>query len=138
MITSDILDRFHASPIASVFATAQRLRREGRELFDFSIGEPDFDTPLHIREAGKVAIDQGETRYTPTDGGIDLRESVRRKFLGENGLDYPLAQIVAGMGAKPLLAAAVQAILSPGDRIACTAAASSGLAPIPATIWVSG
>ena len=117
MITSDILGRFHASPIAGIFANVQRLRREGRELLDFSIGEPDFDTPLHIREAGKIAIDRGETRYTPTDGGIELKESVRRKFHIENGLDYPLAQIVAGMGAKPLLAAAVQAILSPGDEV---------------------
>ncbi|MEJ7668107.1 MAG: pyridoxal phosphate-dependent aminotransferase [Casimicrobiaceae bacterium] len=116
MNTSDILGRFHASPIAGIFANVQRLRREGRELLDFSIGEPDFDTPPHIREAGKIAIDRGETRYTPTDGGIDLKESVRRKFKIENGLDYPLAQIVAGMGAKPLLAAAVQAILSPGDE----------------------
>ncbi|MEP6657478.1 MAG: pyridoxal phosphate-dependent aminotransferase [Betaproteobacteria bacterium] len=116
MITSDILGLFNASPIAGIFASVQRLRREGHELLDFSLGEPDFDTPLHIREAGKRAIDRGETRYTPTDGGIDLRESVRRKFQRENGLDYPLAQIIAGMGAKPLLAAAVQAILSPGDE----------------------
>ncbi len=116
MITSDILDRFHASPISGIFATVQRLRRDGRELLDFSLGEPDFDTPLHVRQAAKAAIDRGETRYTPTDGGMDLKESVRRKFRGENGLDYPLTQIVAGMGAKPLLAAAVQAILSPGDE----------------------
>ena len=116
MITSDILGRFRASPISGIFATVQRLRHEGRELLDLSVGEPDFDTPPHIREAGKIAIDRGETRYTPIDGGIDLKESVRRKFRVENGLDYPLAQIVAGIGAKPLLAAAVQAILSPGDE----------------------
>jgi aspartate/methionine/tyrosine aminotransferase len=98
MITSDILDRFQASPISVIFAAVQRLRREGRELFDFSVGEPNFDTPLHILEAGKRAIDQGLTRYTPSDGSIGLREAVRRKFLHENSLDYPLAQIVAGMG----------------------------------------
>jgi aspartate aminotransferase len=116
MITSDILGRFRASPISGIFATVQKMRREGRDLLDFSVGEPDFDTPRHIREAGRRAIDQGLTRYTPSDGSIDLRDAVRRKFLNENSLDYPSAQIVAGMGAKPLLAAAVQAILSPGDE----------------------
>lgn len=116
MITSDILGRFQASPISGIFTTVQRLRGEGRDLLDFSVGEPDFDTPPHIREAGKSAINRGETRYTPTDGGMELKEAVRRKFRIENGLDYPLAQIIAGTGAKPLLAAAVQAILSPGDE----------------------
>lgn len=116
MITSDILGRFQASPISGIFATVQQMRREGRDLLDFSVGEPDFDTPLHIREAGRRAIDQGLTRYTPSDGSIDLRDAVRRKFLNENSLDYSPGQIIAGIGAKPLLAAAVQAILSPGDE----------------------
>ncbi|RJT31982.1 pyridoxal phosphate-dependent aminotransferase [Mesorhizobium waimense] len=116
MITSSVLGRFRPSPIAGIFSTVERLRREGRDLLDFSIGEPDFDTPSHIREAGMSAIERGQTRYTPIDGSIDLKRAIRRKFLVENGLDYPIDHIVAGMGAKPLLASAVQAVLSPGDE----------------------
>lgn len=116
MITSTVLHRFQPSAISEIFARVQQMRADGHALLDFSIGEPDFDTPEHIRLAGKAAIDRNETRYTPVDGSIALREAARAKFAAENGLQFKLPQIVAGMGAKPLLAAAVQAVLSPGDE----------------------
>lgn len=116
MMTSTVLQRFQPSAISEIFARVQRMRAYGHALLDFSIGEPDFDTPEHIRQAGKAAIDRNETRYTPVDGSIALREAARAKFASENGLRFELPQVVAGMGAKPLLAAAVQAVLSPGDE----------------------
>ncbi len=115
-----LVARFQASVIGAVFDLATRLREEGREILDLSLGEPDFDTPLHIRDAAKAAIDAGVTRYTPVDGTSELKRAVRRKFLRDNGLDYALREIVVAAGAKPLLAAAIQAIASRGDEVVLT------------------
>ena len=114
---SSVLDRFQPSAIAEIFDQAVRLKEAGRTLWDFSTGEPDFDTPEHIRAAAKRAIDAGATRYTAVDGTSALKAAVRRKFRRDNGLDYEEAQIVVGSGAKPLLAAAVQAIVEAGDEV---------------------
>jgi aspartate aminotransferase len=117
---SSLVDRFQPSAIGAVFDLATRLREEGHEILDLSLGEPDFDTPLHVREAAKAAIDAGVTRYTPVDGTSELKRAVRRKFLRDNGLDYDQSEIVVGAGAKPLLAAAIQAVASQGDEIILT------------------
>ncbi len=105
------------SPIVTVFNRATELYAGGHDLIDFSIGEPDFDTPAHICEAGMRAIRDGTTHYTPTDGTAALKDAIRRKFTRDNGLEFARDRIVVGSGAKPLLATAVQAVLNPGDEV---------------------
>ncbi|MEM7172669.1 MAG: pyridoxal phosphate-dependent aminotransferase [Pseudomonadota bacterium] len=117
---SSLLDRFQPSAIAQIFSHATRLRETGKELWSFSTGEPDFDTPDHIRAAAKRAIDEGDTHYTPTDGRSALKEAVQGKFQRDNDLDYSVEQIVIGMGAKPLLTNAIQAVVDQGDEVILT------------------
>ena len=114
---SPILDRFKPSAIAATMALAARRRAEGRELYDFSTGEPDFDTPDHIKQAAIAAIHRGQTKYSPTDGTIAMREAVQRKFKRDNGLTFTLAQIIVASGAKPLLADIIRTLASEGDEI---------------------
>jgi len=123
---SDLTRALPASPIIGVFNRAFELRRQGADLIDLSVGEPDFDTPAHIREAGIAAIRAGETRYTPTDGNGVIKQAVAEKFRRDNGLDFTASEIVVCSGAKPLLATAVQALLNPGDE-----------AILPAPLWAS-
>jgi len=108
------------SPIVEIFDQALRLRAEGRDLIDLSVGEPDFDTPPHIREAGVRAIETGATRYTATDGTGDLKAAIIRKFRRDNQLAFSPPEIVISAGAKPLLAVAMQAVLNPGDEVIMT------------------
>lgn len=105
------------SAIVTIFNRAVGLRAEGRDLMDFSIGEPDFATPAHVCEAGIEAILGGATRYTATDGTAELKDAVRRKFRRDNDLEFSRDDIVICSGAKPLLATAVQAVLNPGDEV---------------------
>ncbi len=105
------------SAIGAVFNRATQLRADGCDLIDLSIGEPDFDTPEHICEAGIRAIRDGATRYTATDGTAALKGAIRRKFRRDNALDFNDDQIIVASGAKPLLATAVQAVLNPGDAV---------------------
>ncbi len=111
------IDKIQGSPISAIFDQATRLRAEGHDLIDFSVGEPDFDTPEHICDAGIKAIRQGITRYTAVDGTNDLKAAIVRKFKADNNLDYNLAEIVISAGAKPLLATAIQAVINPGDQV---------------------
>ena len=126
MKLSDVLQTVPASPIGAMFNRAAALRAAGADLIDLSLGEPDFDTPAHIRAAGIAAITGGQTRYTAADGSMALKEAVARKFARENGLDYTPAQIVIASGAKPLIAAAMQAMLNPGDQVI-----------LPTPVWTS-
>ena len=114
---SALLTRFEPSAIATIFNRAAALRASGRRLWDFSVGEPDFDTPPHIREAAKRAIDAGFTRYTDVDGTATLKHAAAVKFRRDNGLQYGEEDIVVAAGAKPLLAAALQVVLDPGDEV---------------------
>ncbi len=114
---SNITASLPPSAIVTVFNRAIELRTQGRDLIDFSIGEPDFDTPQHICQAGMGAIRDGATRYTATDGTADLKDAVRRKFSRDNALDFNRDEIIVSSGAKPLLATAVQAVLNPGDEV---------------------
>jgi len=114
------------SAIVTVFNRAIELRAQGRDLIDFSIGEPDFDTPEHICDAGLGAIRDGITRYTATDGTTNLKDAVRRKFARDNALDFSCEEIIVSSGAKPLLATAVQAVINPGDEVV-----------IPTPAWTS-
>ncbi|WP_449045497.1 pyridoxal phosphate-dependent aminotransferase [Paracoccus versutus] len=123
---SQTLARVKPSPTIAITTRARELAAEGRDIIGLSAGEPDFDTPAHIREAAKAAIDAGHTRYTAVDGIPELKRAICDKFARENGLDYAPAQVTVGTGGKQILYNALMATLNPGDEII-----------IPAPYWVS-
>ncbi|HPE97953.1 MAG TPA: pyridoxal phosphate-dependent aminotransferase [Chitinophagales bacterium] len=102
------------------------LKAKGHDIIDLSLGEPDFDTPEHIREAAKLAIDTGYSHYTPVAGYPDVRQAISRKFERENGLQYDAAQIVISNGAKQSIINTVLCLVNPGDEVI-----------LPAPYWVS-
>lgn len=102
------------------------LRSQGRDIIDLSLGEPDFDTPVHIREAAKKAIDDGYSHYTPVAGYLDVRQAISKKFKEENNLDYPATQIVISNGAKQSIINTVLCLVNPGEEVI-----------LPAPYWVS-
>lgn len=114
---SSILERFQPSAISVIFSLTSRLKEEGRDIIDLSIGEPDFPTPEHIKQAAIDAIHENFTRYTPVDGISALKSAISNKFRRDNDLDYPSDQIIVEAGAKPLLFHAMQAIVNPGDEV---------------------
>ena len=118
--------RVKPSPTSAVVALAAELRAAGRNIISLGAGEPDFPTPEHIREAGKRAIDDGETRYTPIDGTKELKLAIQAKYARDNSLHYDPGQILVSGGAKQTCFYACQAILGPGDE-----------AIVPAPYWVS-
>ena len=95
---------------------AKQLRREGLPIIALSAGEPDFDTPAPIVEAGQAAIREGYTRYTENMGMLALREAICRKFEEDNGLAYAPDQILCSSGAKQSVALAVAALCRPGTK----------------------
>ena len=123
---SDRLARIKPSPTIAMTTRAAELRAEGRDIIGLSAGEPDFDTPEHVREAAKAAIDAGHTRYTAVDGTPSLKRAIADKFARENGLDYAPAQITVGTGGKQILFNALMATLDEGDEVI-----------VPAPYWVS-
>lgn len=102
------------------------LVRAGRSIISLSQGEPDFDTPRHVREAGKAAIDAGKTRYTEIPGTIELAEAICRKFERDNHLRFKPAEITIGVGSKQVLYNALQATVDAGDEVV-----------VPTPAWVS-
>ena len=96
---------------------ARQLKSEGKDIISLSLGEPDFDTPEHIKNAAKKALDEGFTKYSPVPGYLELRESISRKFKRDNNLDYAPAQIVVSTGAKQSLANVFMCLLNPGDEV---------------------
>ena len=114
------------SPTGAVLSLATKLRAKGRDIISLGTGEPDFDTPAHIRDAAIEAINSGQTRYTPTDGTAALKAAIQRKFARENDLDFAPQQIVVTCGAKQALFNLCLALLGPGDE-----------AIVPAPYWVS-
>jgi aspartate aminotransferase len=115
------LSRVKPSATIAVTQKARDLKAAGREVISLSVGEPDFDTPEHIRAAGKAAIDRGETRYTPVLGIPQLREAVARKFKRENGLDYKASDTIVATGGKHILFNAFLATINPGDEVIVSA-----------------
>ncbi|MBK9981514.1 MAG: pyridoxal phosphate-dependent aminotransferase [Saprospiraceae bacterium] len=105
---------------------ARELKAKGQDVIDLSLGEPDFDTPAHIKEAAKKALDEGFTKYTPVNGLLELREAIVRKLARENDLQYTPNQIVVSNGAKQSVYNLCAALLDPGDEVI-----------IPAPYWVS-
>ncbi|HLA86130.1 MAG TPA: pyridoxal phosphate-dependent aminotransferase [Thermoguttaceae bacterium] len=114
------------SDTLAMAAKAREVRDQGRTVFDLSLGEPDFDTPLHICQAAIRAMDEGHTHYTPATGIPELKRAVVRQYRETHGLEYDPAQVVVSNGAKHALANVFAALLDPGDEMI-----------IPAPYWVS-
>ncbi|MEM6998664.1 MAG: pyridoxal phosphate-dependent aminotransferase [Pseudomonadota bacterium] len=114
------------SPTLAVTARAAELRAEGKDIIGLGAGEPDFDTPEHIKEAAIESLKKGQTKYTAVDGTVELKNAIINKFQRENDLEYNKNQILVSCGAKHSLYNLFQATLNDGDEII-----------IPAPYWVS-
>ncbi|WP_241050401.1 aminotransferase class I/II-fold pyridoxal phosphate-dependent enzyme [Achromobacter xylosoxidans] len=114
------------SPSMAAKTRVDQLRAQGRDIIDFTVGEPDLPTPPHIVQAGIDALNSGDIRYTASAGSRPLLEAARAKFQRENGLDYALEELIVGVGAKQLLYTALAATVQAGDEVI-----------IPAPYWVS-
>jgi aspartate aminotransferase len=123
---SDRLNRISVSQTLEMAKRSRELREKGADIIDLSIGQPDFKTPAHIKEAAKRALDNDITFYSPVAGFKELREAIVHKFHKENGLDFSPSQIVVSNGAKQAIANVILSIISAGDEI---------LVPVP--YWVS-
>ena len=114
---AQILDHFKPSAISEIFTLANRLKAKGQDILDLSIGEPDFLTPDHVKQAGIAAIQEDLTKYTNVQGNLEIRQAISAKFKRDNELDYSAQQIVVESGAKPLLMHAMQAMLNNADEV---------------------
>ncbi|MFM9913954.1 MAG: pyridoxal phosphate-dependent aminotransferase [Methylophilaceae bacterium] len=114
------------SPTLAVTARAAKLKAEGRDIIGLGAGEPDFDTPQHIKDAAKQAIDSGFTKYTAVGGIPSLKKAIVAKFKRDNGLDYGMNEVIVGVGGKQCIFNLALAVLNPGDEVV-----------IPAPYWVS-
>jgi aspartate aminotransferase len=110
----------------AISSKAKAMKAEGIDVVDFGVGEPDFDTPLHIKQAAIEAISQGYTKYTPTPGSPELREAVVQKLERDNGLDYDVSQVILSCGAKHSLFNIILATCQEGDEVI-----------VPTPYWVS-
>ena len=123
---SDALNRIQPSATIAISTKAMVLKAEGRDIIGLAAGEPDFDTPVNIQDAGVAAIRAGKTRYTPVDGIPELKQAICAKFKRENGLVYTPSQVSVGTGGKQVLFNALMATVNPGDEVI-----------VPAPYWVS-
>lgn len=123
---ADSLARVKPSPTIAATTKAAELKAAGRDIISLGAGEPDFDTPDHIKDAAKAAMDAGKTKYTPADGIPNLKKAICAKFLRDNGLTYEPKQVSVGTGGKQILYNALVATMNPGDEVV-----------IPAPYWVS-
>lgn len=105
------------SGIRKVFEAAEALEKEGREIINLGIGRPNFDTPAHIKEAAKKALDDGKVFYTSNYGTEELREAVAVKLKRDNGLDYSMSDVIVTVGANQAVSIAMTALLDPGDEV---------------------
>ncbi len=125
-LLADALSRVKPSATILMTQKARELKASGVDVISLSVGEPDFDTPDHIKRAAVEAIARNETRYTPVSGIPPLREAIVGKFKRENGLDYKVSQTIVGTGGKHIIYNALLATLNPGDEVV-----------IPRPYWVS-
>jgi aspartate aminotransferase len=123
---ADRVRRIKPSPSTAAADRANELRRAGRSIVNLVVGEPDFDTPRHIREAATEAMNKGATRYTLMAGTVDLRQAIVDKLERENGLRYALNEIMVASGAKAAIYSLFSITLQPGDEVI-----------VPAPYWVS-
>jgi len=126
IVPSEALSRVQPSATLAVTQKARELKAAGVDVIGLGAGEPDFDTPDHIKDAAIAAIRANKTRYTAVDGIPELKAAITAKFKRENGLDYDLNQVTVAPGGKPILFNAFTATLNPGDEVV-----------IPAPYWVS-
>ena len=105
---------------------ANEMRQNGEDVIVLTVGEPDFDTPQYIKNAGKIAIDEGLTKYTPVDGTVLLKKAIINKFKNENNLDYSMDQIIVSAGCKQSIFNLLQVLVDKGDEVI-----------IPQPYWVS-
>lgn len=105
------------SPTLAITAKAAELKRAGIDVIGLGAGEPDFDTPEHIKEAAIAAIQAGYTKYTPVDGIPELKQAIVDKFKRDNNLEYTVDQVIASVGGKQSCYNLAQAILNPGDEV---------------------
>lgn len=117
MTQSEKMDNIPFSGIRKVFEAAANLEKEGKEIINLGIGRPNFDTPIHIKEAAKRAIDDGQVFYTSNYGTETLRMAVAKKFNKDNGLDFSMSDIIVTVGANQAVSIAMTALLDPGDEV---------------------
>lgn len=125
----NISDRIKGMAVSATLAMSQKsseLRAAGVDVINLSVGEPDFNTPEHIKEAAKKAIDENYTHYPPVPGYMDLRKAIAEKLRAENGVEFDPSQIVVSAGAKHSLSNVIYALINPGDEVV-----------IPTPAWVS-
>ena len=120
------VQRVKPSPTVALTGRVAQLKAEGKDIIGLGAGEPDFDTPTHIADAGVEAIRKGHTRYTAVEGTAELKDAIIAKFKRENGLDYARKQVLVSSGAKQTIFNLILAVIDPGDE-----------AVIPAPYWVS-
>lgn len=125
-VPSAALQRVKPSATLAVTQKARDLKAKGIDVISLGAGEPDFDTPDHIKQAGIEAIQRNETRYTAVDGIPELKDAIVKKFRRDNSLEYTAAQIHVAPGGKPVIFNALAATLNPGDEVI-----------IPAPYWVT-
>jgi aspartate aminotransferase len=117
VVLADRLATVQASATLKVAAEAERLRRAGFNVVDFSAGEPDFPTPQHVKDAGKAAIDANFTRYTPAPGIPELRQAVCDRYKAQYGVDITPAEVLMTVGGKQALFNTALALINPGDEV---------------------
>ena len=120
------MQRVRPSPTAEISEKIRALRAAGRSVINLGEGELDFDTPMHVKEAGIKAIRDGETKYTAVSGTQALKEAIIDKFRSENGLIYGSKEVIAGSGAKQIIFNAFLASVTEGDEVI-----------VPSPYWVS-
>ena len=123
---SDRLQRLAPSATLAMSQKSSEMKAQGIDVINMSVGEPDFNTPDHIKEAAKKAVDDNYSRYSPVPGYADLRVAIANKLKQENGLDYSTAEILVSIGAKQSVCNTVMALVNSGDEVI-----------IPAPYWVS-
>src|SRR3954469_6532484 len=126
MHLSSLLERFNEPETLKMAKLGRELRAQGIDVIDLSLGEPDFDTPQHIKDAAIKAIEDNWSHYTPVAGYLDLREAVCFKFKRDNDLEYKPENIVVSTGAKQSLANVILSVVDEGDEVI-----------IPAPFWVT-
>ena len=125
-ILSDRINNLSESATLKMTKLGRELASKGINVISLSVGEPDFHTPEHVKEAAKKALDENYTRYSPVPGYPDLRQAIVNKLKKENGLDYDISQIVVSTGAKQSLSNVILTLINPGDEVI-----------IPTPYWVS-